>query len=731
MIIRKWSASVSCGAYAIPILLCFAVCCLARSASAQTQPDLAGGQFAQNCGQATAAPIFDASKMNTGLYGVNNVIAVSDPDIVLIGNQWWMIFATGPGDIRAIEPFAAYLPQGASLSTATTYPSDPNGWHLVGAQADGNGIATPISPTPSSWDFVAAETPSADVGSDGTVSIYYSGHNSGQTAFQIGIMTDFNNGKATGDPNPVMSAQEPWEFSSNLGALLEQSVRWQPQLNQYLMYYTAGAWWASPPDNTLAYAESVDGINWENRQKLDFDPSYYNQDFVYNAPRNRYEMVISKDPTGAGGANPRNLVWVEAATPAVAKADWVHETTLLEYNAANNAPWYNSGLLSPAMKYGNLPGEENRLYVFFHSYTQQGDMFIGRFYCDANLTAPTLSFSAIPQHTYGDAPFTVSASSASNGAVTYSVISGPAAIGGGSGLVTLMGAGTLDLGASQVASGSFAAATASQSLSILPQATLTGVTASAASVSPVQAVTLTATVTPAVAGSVTPTQTVSFFDAGTTPATQVGNATPLASGQAILSGITFTSGQHSIYADYSGDVNYLPSTSQNSAVGISVAALDFSIGVTGADSLTIAQGSSASFNFAVAPTYAVYPGPVSFAVAGLPPGASCTVSPSNLSASAGSQTVKITIQTAAASSVPGGERILALALLLPVLLLRRLRVRFLPGMAAFLLLAASFLASTGCGASSKSLSNPTSYNVTVTATSGTVAHNATVILQVQ
>ena len=363
------------------------------SASAATLPaDLSGGQFASNCGAATAAPIFDAAVIGAS-YGVNNIIAVSDPDIVLINNQWWMIFATGPSSTRAIQPFAAYLPVGASLSTSTTFPADPNGWHLVGAQANGQGQAVPVSPTPGTngWDQLAAETPSVDVGPDGSVSIYYSGHNAGQTPFQIGLMTNFANGLATGNPNPVMTATLPWEFSSGLPALLEQSARWIPSLNKFIMYYTAGAWWASPPDNSLAYAESTDGINWVNRQKLDFPVPYYNQDFLYNEPRHRFEMVISKDPSGAGGANPRNIVWREAATTAVTQANWVNETTLLSYGGA---PWYNSGLLSPSMKYGNLPGEENRLYVFFHSYTTSGDMVIGRFYCDAAPgTVPTFSLT--------------------------------------------------------------------------------------------------------------------------------------------------------------------------------------------------------------------------------------------------------------------------------------------------------------------------------------------------
>ena len=270
----------------------------AHRGPAALTPNLAGGQFAKDCGNATAAPIFDAAQMSTGLYGVNNVIAVSDPDIVLIGNQWWMIFATGPGPIRDIEPFSAYLPPGASLATTTTYPSDPNGWHIVGALPNGQGQAVPVAPNPSplGWDVVAAETPSAFVGPGGATTIFYSGHNAGQTAFQIGQMTNFSNGLATGNANPVMSAEKSWEFTNDLGAVSEQAVEWMPQLNEYIMYYTAGGWWATPPQNKIAFAESTDGINWVHRTKVGFSPKYYNQDFLYNPAYGRYENGAFQGP---------------------------------------------------------------------------------------------------------------------------------------------------------------------------------------------------------------------------------------------------------------------------------------------------------------------------------------------------------------------------------------------------------------------------------------------------
>ena len=84
---------------------------------------------------------------------------------------------------------------------------------------------------------------------------------------------------------------------------------------------------------------------------------------------------------------------------------------------------------------------------------------------------PTLSFTPISAQIDGNAPFTVSASSASSGAVTYTVISGPATVAGN--IVTLTGVGTVTLSASQAASGNYAAATANTSFAVAAGFTLT------------------------------------------------------------------------------------------------------------------------------------------------------------------------------------------------------------------------------------------------------------------
>ena len=70
----------------------------------------------------------------------------------------------------------------------------------------------------------------------------------------------------------------------------------------------------------------------------------------------------------------------------------------------------------------------------------------------ATVATPAITFS-VADHTYGDIPFTISATSNSTGAFTYTVVSGPATISGST--VTLTGAGTVVLRASQAADSNY------------------------------------------------------------------------------------------------------------------------------------------------------------------------------------------------------------------------------------------------------------------------------------
>ena len=80
------------------------------------------------------------------------------------------------------------------------------------------------------------------------------------------------------------------------------------------------------------------------------------------------------------------------------------------------------------------------------------------------LPAPSLAFAAIPNRTFGDQPFTVSATSNSTGAISYSIQSGPASISGST--VTIAGAGTVVVAASQAATTDFNATTVTASFEV-------------------------------------------------------------------------------------------------------------------------------------------------------------------------------------------------------------------------------------------------------------------------
>jgi hypothetical protein len=93
-----------------------------------------------------------------------------------------------------------------------------------------------------------------------------------------------------------------------------------------------------------------------------------------------------------------------------------------------------------------------------------------------NPETPNLTFASISAHTYGDANFQVTASDSSGpvspGAITYALTVGPTSAGTVSttGLVSITGAGTIYLTATQAASGNYALATATTTVTVNPEA---------------------------------------------------------------------------------------------------------------------------------------------------------------------------------------------------------------------------------------------------------------------
>jgi len=190
--------------------------------------------------------------------------------------------------------------------------------------------------------------------------------------------------------------------------------------------------------------------------------------------------------------------------------------------------------------------------------------------------SPTLSLSlsstttAVGGSVTATATITSSQLTPPSGSVTFTLDNNPAGIatlGGASPTytavqsITIASGGTHSIGATYSGDASYSSATASPvTVSTGKGATVTTLTATPTSLTAGTTETLTASIAPAAAtsGSSNITGTVTFYD-GTTP---LGSPVTVASNQAVLSGVSLsTTVSHSITAVYSGDTNWLASTS--------------------------------------------------------------------------------------------------------------------------------------------------------------------------
>jgi hypothetical protein len=252
-----------------------------------------------------------------------------------------------------------------------------------------------------------------------------------------------------------------------------------------------------------------------------------------------------------------------------------------------------------------------------------------------------------------------------------------------------------------------------------------------------QPVTLTATVP--TTGTTVPTGTVTFYYDGN----PIGTGTLNASGVATLTTSTLPVGTGTITVGYSGDGNYASSTSVPVPVAVAAApVLDFTLTLTSAQSQTVISGQAAPYTVRVAPTSSAYPGVVTFTATGLPPGATVTFSPATVAANAGPTPVNLSVQTVSIVAMNKLERnatSIALGLLLlPLAGARRMRRsgraagRYIFTMLVLLAGAVTATGLTGCGSHNGFFGHaPQTYNITITATSGTIQHSVNTTLTVQ
>jgi hypothetical protein len=232
------------------------------------------------------------------------------------------------------------------------------------------------------------------------------------------------------------------------------------------------------------------------------------------------------------------------------------------------------------------------------------------------------------------------------------------------------------------------------------------------------------------------TGAVQFYN-GTTA---LGTGT-IANGIATLTTSTLVVGTHPVTADYSGDPDYKSATSAvySQIVTAQAAVLDFTLTLTSAQSQTVIPGNAAPYTVQVAPTNITYPGTVTFSATGLPAGATISFSPATVAADGGITPSNAKLQTApqkaALNSGSVGSFALAL-LMLPFASSRRIRKssrRYFYLLIVLLGGAAATTGLTGCGYSGNGFFGqaPQSYDITITATSGTIQHSVHVKLNVQ
>ncbi|MFL6427308.1 MAG: beta strand repeat-containing protein [Acidobacteriaceae bacterium] len=342
------------------------------------------------------------------------------------------------------------------------------------------------------------------------------------------------------------------------------------------------------------------------------------------------------------------------------------------------------------------------------------------------LTPATITFSPAPPTSvvYGTAPITLNGAAYASGSptgqtVTYQVVSGPGSITGKT--LTFVGVGTVIVNASIAANGSYAAGSASFNIVVTPAPlAITVADASRAVGAPNPAFSSTASGLvngDALDGSITVT-----YSTTATVASPAGTY-PIS---AVISGSA--AGNYTVTI-----VNGTLTVTAQAAV------LDFTLTLPSSGSQTVIPGNAASYAVRVAPTNTAYPGTVTFTATGLPAGDTISFTPATVAANAGMTPSNVSVQTApqlAASNLQTKSLpILLGVLILPFAGSRRMRKgagRYLWILIVILGGAAVTTGLTGCGTGNGFFGQiPQTYNITITATSGTIQHSVNVTLNVQ
>lgn len=287
------------------------------------------------------------------------------------------------------------------------------------------------------------------------------------------------------------------------------------------------------------------------------------------------------------------------------------------------------------------------------------------------------------------------------------------------------------------AAGNYTLTTTPVNLTITQARSVTTLTVSPGSASAGTAITLTVNAASTTSG--VPTGRVTLLDGSTLLA-----VVQLAGGSGSFTTSTLASGAHSLSAAYSGDTNFLASTSQAANVTVTAGASDFSLASSGATSQSVAAGDAATFNFSVGTVGTAIASPIALSVQGLPIGASGAFTPSYVPPGGGVTSFALTVQTPVTAelrtlpSAPQRRPWLAWMALPLVGLGRVLGRRRGARLAAICVLGVVATMVGGCGNRVNTASESTSartYTLTVTGTAtsasgSALTHSVNVTLQV-
>jgi len=207
--------------------------------------------------------------------------------------------------------------------------------------------------------------------------------------------------------------------------------------------------------------------------------------------------------------------------------------------------------------------------AYNNSAIAAGTYFLNQSHGQGQDQNQVVTFPAIGPQTYPAGPFVLNATASSGLPVSYTVLSGPATLSGN--VLTITGAGSATVQASQAGNAQYAAASAVAQTFVVNQASTALVLTSSNNPSSLaQSVTLAATVMPQNGGQASGTIT---FESGST----VLGVVAVSGNLATLTTNTLAIGTYSIGAVYSGDRNFIASVATSLTQSVTKATTNISV----------------------------------------------------------------------------------------------------------------------------------------------------------